>query len=134
MNTVALDPDLRSRVNASIQLRVNAGFASKDEIIELALDYWEDPHDFDALQAHVIQYTREALATHCKAQSGWHQETDCDRLDFAFLVLEEEHGIVARQNFSGCLSDGHSEIWGEIRQVQAQRPVQGYVFYHEQDT
>ena len=49
-------------------------------------------------------------------------------------MLEEEQGIVARQNFSGCQTDGHSEIWGEIRPVQAQRPVRGYVFYHEQDT
>jgi hypothetical protein len=134
MNAVALDPDLRSQVSEFIQLRVNEGVASKDEIIESALDYWEDPHDFDALQVYVIQYTREALAAHCETQKSWPQETDCDRLDFAFLVLEEEHGIVARQNFSCCLTDGHSEIWAEIRQVQAQRPVQGYVFYHEQDT
>jgi hypothetical protein len=130
----SLDPHLRCQVNALIQKRVNEGFASDDEIIESALDYAYDPPDFDALQAHVIQYTREALAAHCEAQKSWPQETDCDRLDFAFLVLEEEHGIVARQNFSGCLTDGHSEIWGAIRQVQDQRPVLGYVFYHAQDT
>ena len=51
----ALDPDLRSQVNAFIQRRVNEGFASEDEIVASALDYWVDPPDFDALQAHVIR-------------------------------------------------------------------------------
>ncbi|MBN2131292.1 MAG: hypothetical protein JW741_17460 [Sedimentisphaerales bacterium] len=133
-NTVALDPDLCSEIDAFIQLRVKEGFASEDEIVEAMLDYWADPPDFDALEAYVVRTTREALAAHCEAQKSWPEETDCDRLDFAFLVLEEEHGIVAWQNFTCCQTDGHSEIWGEIRQVQAQRPVMGYAFYHEQDT
>ena len=50
MSTVALDPDFRGEVDAFIQLRVKEGFASQDEIIEAALDYWEDPPDFDALE------------------------------------------------------------------------------------
>ena len=133
-NTVALDPDFRAQVDAFIQLRVKEGFASEDKIIEAVLDYWEDLPDFDALEAYVVRTTREAHAAHCEAQKDWPEETDCDRLDFAFLVLEEEHGIVARQNFTCCQTDGHSEIWGEIRQVQAQHPVMGYAFYHEQDT
>lgn len=129
-----LDPGLRAQVDAFIQQRVKEGFNSKDEIILSALDYWEDPPDFDALEAYVVRYTSEALAAHCTAQASWPEETDCDRLDFAFLVLEEEHGIVARQNFTCCQSDGHNEIRGEIRRVQAHHPVMGYVFYHAQDT
>jgi hypothetical protein len=121
-------------VDDFIQQRVNEGFATEDKIIEWALDYWPDPPDFDALEAYVVQHTREAIAAHYAAQKHWPKETDCDRLDFAFLMLEEEHGIVARQNFSCCQSDGRSEIWGEIREVQKRRPVEGYVFYHEQDT
>ena len=48
--------------------------------------------------------------------------------------LEEEHGIIARQNYTCCLSDGNAEIRGEIRQAQPHRSFKGYVFYHEQDT
>ncbi|MCD4668910.1 MAG: hypothetical protein K8S14_00540 [Actinomycetia bacterium] len=134
MNTTALDPEMRTWADDFIRQRVSEGFISKDEIIEWALDYFEDPPDFDALEAYVVQRTGEAIAAHCEAQKRWPPETDCDRLDFVFLVLQEEHGIVARQNFSCCQSDGRSEIWGEIREVRAQRPVLGYVFYHGQDT
>ncbi len=134
MNTTTLDPEMRTWADDFIRQRVSEGFASKDEIIEWALDYFEDPPDFDALEAYVVQRTREALAAHCEAQKSWPQETDCDRLDFAFLVLQEEHGIVARQHFTCCQTDGHNDIWIEIREAQQRSPVAGYVFYHQQDT
>lgn len=134
IKTNTLTPELRAQADAFIRNLVTMGFAAEDQIIEWTLDYFEDPPDFDVLEAYAVQATREAIAAHCAAQRDWPVETDCDRLDFAFLQLEEEHGIVARQNFTCCQSDGHSEIWGEIRAAQEQRPVSGYIFYHEQDT
>ena len=47
------------------------------------------------------------------AQATWPAETDCDRLDKAFADLEQ-HGIVARQNFSDCGTCGVAEIPAEI--------------------
>ncbi len=134
MDTLTLDPQTQEKASEFIHQHVTAGFAAADQIIEWTLDYIENPPDFDALEAYVVQATRAAIAAHCAAQRAWPAETDCDRLDFAFLLLEEEHGIVARQNFTCCQSDGHSEIWGEIRAAQKARPISGYVFYHEQDT
>lgn len=134
MDALTLDPQTQEKANEFIRQHVTAGFAAADQIIEWALDYFADPSDFDALEAYVVQATRAAIAAHCAAQRAWPAETDCDRLDFAFLLLEEEHGIVARQNFTCCQSDGHSEIWGEIRAAQKARPVSGYIFYHERDT
>ncbi|MCD4738123.1 MAG: hypothetical protein K8R89_02545 [Anaerolineae bacterium] len=133
-DTTVLDPEMRTRVDDFIRQRVAEGFASEDRIIEWALDYWEAPPDFYALEAYVVQCTRKALAAHCETQKSWPQETDCNRLDFAFLTLREEHGIVARQNFTCCQSDGHYDIQFDVHEMQKRRPVLGYVFYHEQDT
>lgn len=133
-DTPALPPQIREQAATLIDQHVAAGFAAEDQIIEGTLDYLEGQEfDFDALEAYVVQATRAALAAHCAAQQCWPPETDCDRLDAAFARLEAE-GIVARQHFTCCQSDGHSEIWGEIRAAQKARPVIGYVFYHEQDT
>jgi hypothetical protein len=136
MGTTELPSDLRQSVLDFIRLRVAEGFLTQDEILEYGLDYFADTPgcDFDTLQMFLIRHTREALAAHCKAQTTWPPETDCDRLDLAFYVLEEEHGIVARQNFTDCQTCGHYEIQGEIQALQEQRPVIGYTFYHEQDT
>jgi len=133
-DTHALDPKMRADVNDLIQQRVTEGFAPADQIMEWMFDFFEgQDFDFDALEAYVVRATREAIAAHCAAQKSWPEETDCGRLDFAFLLLEEE-GIVARQNFTCCQTCGHAEIWAEIREAQKQRLVKGYVFYHAQDT
>jgi len=132
--------DLCESVLDFIWLRVAEGFLTRDEILERGLDVFADAPgcDFDTLQMFLIRHTREALAAHCEAQTTWPPETDCDRLDLAFYVLEEEHGIVARQNFADCQTCGHyeirGEIQGEIQVLQKQCPVIGYTFYHEQDT
>ncbi len=136
METNELPPDLRTSVLEFIRLRVAEGFLTEDEILERGLDTFADSPgcDFDALQALILRHTREAMIAHREAQKHWPTETDCDRLDFAFYRLEEEAGIVARQNFTDCQTCGHYEIQGELQARQKQRPVVGYTFYHEQDT
>jgi hypothetical protein len=56
-------------------------------------------------------------------------------LDAAFALLERR-GVVARQNFMDCASDGLAEIGVEMAKVQASRKrlVVGYAFYHFQAT
>jgi hypothetical protein len=133
MNRLTLAPELRAQADAFIRNLVAMGFDAEDQIIELTLDCFEAPPDFDALEAYAVQATRAAIAAHCTAQQTWPAETDCDRLDAAFARLETE-GSIARQDFTCCQSDGHSEIWGEIREAQKAHSVEGYVFYHRQDT
>jgi hypothetical protein len=129
-----LGDEIRQMAESFIRQRVAMGFEDAGTIHGLALDTLEDACAFDVLEPYLGQLTRELLAKHRTAQESWPAETDCDRLDFAFLMLEEAHGIVARHNFTCCQTCGHSEIWGEVRAAQAQGPVTGYVFYHEQDT
>lgn len=136
METNQLPPDLRASILDFVRLRVAEGFLTPDEILERGLDTFADSPgcDFDTLQELLLRHTREAVRAHCEAQKHWPTETDCDRLDFAFYRLEEEAGIVARQNFADCQTCGHHEIQGEIQALQQHRPVMGYTFYHEQDT
>ncbi len=56
-------------------------------------------------------------------------------IDRAFASLERR-GIVARHDFSDCMSGGLADIWDEMREFAVARslvPI-GYTFYHAQDT
>lgn len=123
--------DLRSIIN----LEVKGGFAKRDEIIELAMDYLLDMFDYnpDVMEIEAIRATDELLAQHKAVQQTWLDETECDRLDEAFATLDRK-GIVARHNFTCCQTCGHAEIAYEVDETSHHRPVRGYVFYHQQDT
>jgi len=134
---LALD-ELSVGLREEVARRVAEGFDSEDDVIdnvtEMALDNSEtdlDEDAEDALHDLVERLTEEQFQEHRRRQSEWVGPTDCDRLDQAFAELEAE-GIVARQNFSCCQNCGHSEIGGVI--AQAEGPVDGYTFYHCQDT
>jgi hypothetical protein len=110
------------------------GFDDPGRIIESAVEMVEADLDDDELRAHAERLTAESLEEHQRRQSEWAGPTDCDRLDQAFAALEEQ-GIIARQNFSCCQNCGHAEIGEEIANAEAEgRKVQGYTFYHMQDT
>src|SRR5262249_19629581 len=102
-----------------------------DRVTDHALHDTKTGLDEGAVRALVERLTREAVQEHRRQQSEWVGPTDCDRIDQAFADLESE-GIVARQNFTCCQNCGHYEIGDEI--ARAEGPVDGYVFYHAQDT
>jgi hypothetical protein len=129
-----VNDEIRQSTEEFVRLHVAMGFEGIDAIHGAALDYFEDEDEFDVLEPYLGQLTRALVGEHCRAQKLWPVETDCDRLDFGFLMLEEERGIVARQHFTCCSTDGHNDIWAEIHQKQQCGPVAGYIFYHEQDT
>jgi hypothetical protein len=126
-------------VNALTELRdvietdVKSGFASRDEIIEAGTDFLLGEYDFDWIEDNAARITDECLNEHFASQRTWTGETDCDRLDEAFVELDR-NGIVARQNFTCCQTCGCAEISYEIEDTEAFRPVRGYVFFHTQDT
>lgn len=128
-----LPDSLEDELEQFIGRRVAEGFDSEEDIVEDALEYFD--HDFpgDNLPEVAARLTDEAIKRHLDDEKTWINSTDCDKLDLVFEQLEAE-GIVARQNFTCCQTCGHSEIWEEIEQARQERPVTGYVFYHQQDT
>ncbi len=128
-----LPDSLEEELEQFIGRRVAEGFDSEEDIVEGALEYFE--HDFpgDNLPEVAARMTEEAIKKHLDNEKTWINSTDCDKLDVVFDQLEGE-GIVARQNFTCCQTCGHCEIWEEVEQTRQERPVSGYVFYHQQDT
>lgn len=128
-----VSPSIVDQMRGYIDRDVAGGFATRDEMIEMALDAAEaDGAPF--LRAEAERLADESLAAQRVAQADWPTQTDCDRLDAAFSALEAE-GVIARQNFSCCGTCGSAEIWDEVDAARAQgRPGHGYAFYHQQDT
>lgn len=125
----ALD-DMRSYVRRDVA----SGFYDRAQILQNAENAFEGELDVDLLRKEAVITVDHALAAHIADQVNWPAVTDCDRLDAAFADLEAE-GIVARQNFSCCGSCGAAEIWDEADALEETgKPVDGYAFYHMQDT
>ena len=127
------ETELFEEIHSFIAGEILEGFRTDDEIIESAVESFEDETGRDDLQPEIERIVAELSASHHAQQVGWESRTDCDRLDEAFVTLENQ-GIVARQNFSCCSNCGHAEIGNEIQQTKAKRDVLGYTFYHMQDT
>ena len=76
----------------------------------------------------------DAIDQHMYEQSTWPAVTDCDLLDRAFAELEGR-GILCRQNYCSCPSDGHAELVDEMEIARkAGRDVRGYAFFDQQVT
>lgn len=113
---------------------VTGGFYDEDAILTNAHELFEEELPRPVLRREASAALRAALADHRAAEQGWTALTDCDRLDAAFAALEAE-GVIARQNFTCCGTCGASEIWDEVEAAQqAGEPVEGYAFFHMQDT
>lgn len=125
----ALD-DMRSYIRRDVA----SGFYDRTQIVQNAKDAFDGELDADHLSREAAIVTDQALAEQLVAQAHWPSVTDCDRLDAAFAELEAE-GIVARQNFTCCGTCGAAEIWDEAKALEdAGKAVEGYTFYHMQDT
>jgi hypothetical protein len=120
-------------IHSFVIQRVAEGFESTEDIIDSAIECFEVEEQDEVLRHEIACFTAERMAEHLRAQTQWPKPTDCDRLDWAFEELDRA-GIVARQNFTCCSNCGHYEIWDEIKQAREEHPVEGYVFYHMQDT
>lgn len=135
---MTINPDDSKQLQDSVLLAVRGGFDSRETIIETEIDNWRDDwqgddYSFDVWKRHIAYTVDVLMKRHYTEQQTWLHETDCDKLDEAFAELDR-CGIVARQNFSCCQSCGHTEIQDEILEAQDYRPIQGYVFFHQQDT
>lgn len=126
--------DVMEDVRRQIERDVAGGFLTRDEILQGAIDVYEDEADPALVRSEGRRMLDAALAARAREQAAWPETTDCDRLDAAFATLEAE-GVISRQNFSCCGNCGSGEIWDEIETARAGgRPATGYAFYHQQDT
>jgi len=126
--------DVMEDVRRQIERDVAGGFLTRDEILQGAIDVYEDEADPALVRSEGRRMLDAALAARAREQADWPETTDCDRLDAAFATLEAE-GVISRQNFSCCGNCGSGEIWDEIETARAGgRPATGYAFYHQQDT
>jgi hypothetical protein len=130
-DTTMVEPS--EEIRSFVIRRVAEGFSSQEEIIDSALECFEVEVEDEELSSAISRFAAERMAEQLKEQATWPKPTDCDRLDWAFEELDRA-GIVARQNFTCCCTCGHCEIWDEINQAREEHPVEGYAFYHVQDT
>jgi len=126
--------DAIAELREKIRSEVYGGFEDEDTILTGMPEYFEGTLDEALVRREAPRLLREVLADHAAEAARWPAITDCDRLDAAFDALEEE-GVIARQNFTCCMSCGSAEIWDEMGEAkEAGLPVAGYTFYHMQDT
>ncbi len=125
--------ELGEEIRSFVIGRVAEGFDDREDIIASAIECFEIEEEDEERRREIARFATERMAEQLRAQKDWPRPTDCDRLDWAFEELDRA-GIVARQTFTCCSTCGHYEIWDEIRQAKEEHPVEGYVFYHMQDT
>lgn len=128
-----MDNSIHQSLDDHIRLEVKIGYASRKEIVEAAVDMFQDGFENRIeLRKLAGRLTESALAEHYTEQRSWVYETDCDKLDEAFAELDR-NGIVARQNWTCCQTCGHTEIAYETGRTSVHRQVRGYVFFHHGD-
>ena len=111
----------------AIKLGVWSGFYGPEEIQEMIGEILEDDADETFLRSTVEpEFEKKAVA-----ESSWPSETDCDRLDRAFDMLNTK-GIIALHNAGYTQSDGLDDV-GEILHEKGRDGISGYCFYHGQD-
>ena len=132
-----MDPEfiLVGEVGLLVQREVAGGFASRKQIIQLAVEVFEGQDSESGLRALAEEMAASSFYQQRKAQKSWPLVTDCDRLDIAFAQLAEKD-IVARHNFDCDLEDEEyiEDIIDEMDKVIASgKRARGYAFYHRLD-
>jgi hypothetical protein len=112
-----------------IKKQVWGGFSSKNNVLQMIEDLIseEGEADLDMLRKAADEEFRKKSS----AERIWPPSTDCDRLDDAFVELNER-GIIALQNAGMTMSDGHEDVSQQLRK-RGREGIRGYCFYHQQD-
>ena len=126
------DPQTEADARDTIRLGVWGGFDTAEQIVRGVSERLAgDGHTVDV--AEVQAWVDEAMADHRDAQTTWAAETDCDRLDAAFVDLQRQ-GVLCLHDAGYTKQDG----WADVAQAYAdaggpQSGIVGYCFYHRQD-
>jgi hypothetical protein len=125
------DSDVLADVQEYVTASVRGGYHSREEIIESGDEMASDEGLADVDIAALVD---TAIADLQRKSSTWPAVTDYDRLVTALDALESK-GIVARQNFTCCMTCGHTEIGEELEAFEEAGGVaRGYVSFHQQAT
>jgi len=123
------DDDARRQV---VRTWIWSGFYDPEGIDELIHDIVADGGDDGAARGRLSAIAGSEFAAKADAERSWPAETDCDRLDDAFLALESL-GIIALQNAGLTQSDALADVNGEFEDRDRPDNFFGYCFYHGQD-
>ncbi len=107
------------------------GFDSPAEIDAMIEVEDEEGAGFDVQTVKAA--VAETLASKRRAEAGWPETTDCDRLDRAFARLHEE-GILALQCAGNTMGDGMRWVNEQLADPRtADGQYTGFCFFHSQD-
>jgi hypothetical protein len=119
--------DTNKYILDSIKTWVWSGFYDLEDVNEMIEDILEDDADEAMLRAAIAPEFQKKIT----AEALWPKETDCDRLDLAFELLNT-NAIIALHNSGYTMSDGLDDVSEELDR-RGRANVQGYCFYHGQD-
>lgn len=115
----------------AVRGRVADGFGDWRSVVgDLEDEFVYGDVDATAMTSDIMRLVAQEWDAHIAAQADWPEITDCDRLDAAFIEINQGQ-IVARHNFACCQNCGVREIGAEVATVAGAR---GYAFYHYEDT
>lgn len=117
-------PSHSTKLRETADRFVRGGYDDPDEIVWMLAQLMGDEDKGD-----IRRIVGDRWAERIREQDGWPEVTDNDRLDRAFARLAASR-IVAEQNFGCCKRCGLTEI-GAGEDLSA---VDGFTFFHEQDT
>lgn len=149
----------RKMLTDFIELHVIEGFLGPDELVERTIIEFQDDIAREQLLPVAQKLVYQRIVKRYLEEINWVSPTDCERLDRAFLELNQM-GILAKQNFSCCNSCGHKRIERALKNnakrtrtskheievtmkslskqsTQSKRKgsdIWGYAFFHAQDT
>ncbi len=108
-----------------------SGEYDADEVVLLIEDQLGEDDEVDEGWLHELIQTE--LAAKREAEKTWPEVTDCDRLDRAFLALEQQ-GVIALRLAGYTQSDGLEEVEDAYREAGGNKSkYAGHCFFTEQD-
>lgn len=116
---------------STLNMMVWSGLHTREEIHAAIEEMIEDEGDPDVDAKLLLGSINSEFARKKLAEADWPAETDCDRLDRVFSVLNAS-GIVSLQNAGYTMSDGLSDVFEEKCRLDDSEVI-GYCFYHGQD-
>jgi hypothetical protein len=123
--------DDKSEFLEEIYTHVWSGLYDADEIVLMLTDIWVSPGDPD--EAWIQRAVKKEFAKKKKQEATWPKTTDCDLLEDAFAVLEDE-GIIALDDAGITKSDGLEDVMDVYEDAGGKESdYVGYCFYNHQD-
>lgn len=121
-------------MDQNIKLEINnftrAGFWEVSDLVQIFCEEKYEPGELDSQEVRSI--IGEEIKQIRQESLNWPKETDCDRLDKIFKVLNDSR-ILSLQNAGYTQSDGYDDVRNAYDKLDKDEEIIGYCFYHGQD-